>query len=43
MVKKYSFEDYQKSEKKLLWQDFFANVLIAVSVIFCIGLALYAC
>ena len=43
MVKKYSFEDYQKSEKKLLWQDFFANVLIAVSVIFCVGLALYAC
>ena len=43
MVKKYSFDVYQKSEKKLLWQDFFANVLIAVSVIFCIGLALYAC
>lgn len=43
MVKKYSFEAYQKSEKKLLWEDFFANVLIAVSVIFCIGLALYAC
>lgn len=43
MAKKYSFEDYKKSEKKLLWQDFFANVLIAVSVIFCIGLALYAC
>ena len=43
MVKKYSFEAYKKSEKKLLWQDFFANVLIAVSVIFCIGLALYAC
>lgn len=43
MVKKYSFEEYKKSEKKLLWQDFFANVLIAVSVIFCIGLALYAC
>ena len=43
MVKKYSFEAYKKSEKKLLWQDFFANVLIAVSGIFCIGLALYAC
>ena len=43
MVKKYSFEAYKKSEKKLLWQDFFTNVLIAVSVIFCIGLALYAC
>lgn len=43
MVKKYSFEEYKKSEKKLLWQDFFANVLIAVSGIFCIGLALYAC
>lgn len=43
MAKKYSFEDYKKSEKKLLWQDFFANVLVAVSAIFCIGLALYAC
>lgn len=43
MVKKYSFEEYKKSEKKLLWEDFFSNVLIAVSVIFCIGLALYAC
>lgn len=43
MVKKYSFEDYRKSEKKLLWQDFFTNVLIAVSAIFCIGLAPYAC
>ena len=43
MIKKYSFEEYKKSEKKLLWEDFFANVLIAVSVIFCIGLALYAC
>ena len=43
MVKKYSFEAYKKSEKKLLWQDFFANVLTAVSVIVCIGLALYAC
>jgi flagellar biosynthesis/type III secretory pathway M-ring protein FliF/YscJ len=43
MVKKYSFETYQKSEKKLLWQDFFSNILIAVSAIFCGGLALYAC
>ncbi len=43
MVKKYSFEAYKKSEKKLLWQDFFSNVLIAVSAIVCIGLALYAC
>ena len=43
MIKKYSFEDYKKSEKKLLWQDFFSNVLIAVSTIFCTGLALYAC
>lgn len=43
MIKKYSFEAYQKSEKKLLWQDFFSNVLIAVSAIICIGLALYAC
>lgn len=43
MVKKYSFEAYKKSEKKLLWQDFFSNVLIAVSVIVCGGLALYAC
>ena len=43
MVKKYSFEAYQKSEKKLLWQEFFAGVLVAVSVVFCIGLALYAC
>lgn len=43
MVKKYSFEEYKKSEKKLLWEDFFANVLTAVSIIFCIGLALYAC
>ena len=43
MVKKYSFEAYQKSEKKLLWKDFFTNILIAVSVIFCISLALYAC
>lgn len=43
MVKKYSFEEYKKSEKKLLWEDFFANVLTAVSIIFCAGLALYAC
>ena len=43
MVKKYSFEAYQKSEKKLLWEDFFANILTAVSIIFCVGLALYAC
>ena len=43
MIKKYSFEDYQKSEKKLLWQDFFAYVLTTISGIFCIGLALYAC
>ena len=43
MVKKYSFEEYKKSEKKLLWEDFFANVLTAVSIIFCVGLALYAC
>lgn len=43
MAKKYSFEDYKKSEKKLLWRDFFDNILIAVSAIFCIGLALYAC
>ena len=43
MVKKYSFEVYKKSEKKLLWQDFFANVLTTISGIFCIGLALYAC
>lgn len=43
MIKKYSFEEYKKSEKKLLWEDFFANVLIAVSIIFCVGLALYAC
>ena len=43
MVKKYSFENYQKNEKKLLWQDFFVCVLTTVSVIFCIGLALYAC
>lgn len=41
MVKKYSFEAYQKSEKKLLWQDFFSNVLTVVSAIFCAGLALY--
>ena len=43
MAKKYSFEEYKKSEKKLLWQDFFANILTTVSIIFCIGLALYAC
>ena len=43
MVKKYNFEAYKKSEKKLLWQDFFACVLITTSGIFCIGLALYAC
>ena len=43
MVKKYSFEEYKKSEKKLLWEDFFANVLTAVSIIFCVSLALYAC
>ena len=43
MVKKYSFEDYQKSEKKLLWQDFFSYVLTTISAIFCVGLALYAC
>ena len=42
MVKKYSFEAYQKGEKKLLWQDFFSYVLATVSGIFCIGLALYA-
>lgn len=43
MVKKYSFEAYQKSEKKLLWQDFFSYILTTVSRIFCVGLALYAC
>ena len=43
MVKKYSFEDYQKSEKKLLWQDFFSYVLTTISIILCAGLALYAC
>ena len=43
MVKKYNFEAYQNSEKKLLWQDFFTNVLTTVSMIFCVGLALYAC
>ena len=43
MVKKYSFEAYQKSEKKLLWQEFFTCVLTITSGIFCIGLALYAC
>ena len=43
MVKKYSFEEYRKSEKKLLWQDFFSYVLTTISGIFCIGLALYAC
>lgn len=43
MSKKYSFEEYKKSEKKLLWQDFFAYVLTTTSGIFCIGLALYAC
>ena len=43
MVKKYSFEEYKKSEKKLLWQDFFAYFLTTISGIFCIGLALYAC
>lgn len=43
MVKKYSFEAYQKSEKKLLWQEFFAGVLVIISGIFCAGLALYAC
>lgn len=42
MVKKYSFEEYKKSEKKLLWQDFFAYALTTIGVIFCIGLALYA-
>lgn len=43
MVKKYSFEAYQKSEKNLLWQDFFSYVLTTLGVIFCAGLALYAC
>jgi hypothetical protein len=43
MVKKYSFEAYKKSEKRLLWQEFFAGVLIIMSGIFCAGLALYAC
>ena len=42
MVKKYSFEEYKKSEKKLLWQDFFTYVLTTISAIFCICLALYA-
>ena len=41
MVKKYSFEEYKKSEKKLLWQDFFTYVLTTISAIFCICLALY--
>ena len=43
MVNKYGFEDYQKSEKKLLWQEFFISVFILISGIFCLGLALYAC
>ena len=43
MSKKYSFEEYKKSEKKLLWQDFLAYFLTTISGIFCIGLALYAC
>ena len=43
MVKKYNFEAYKKSEKRLLWQDFFINILTVVSIIFCAGLALYAC
>lgn len=43
MVKKYSFEEYKKSEKKLLWQDFFTYFITTISGIFCIGLALYAC
>jgi hypothetical protein len=43
MVKKYSFEYYQRSEKKLLWQDFFANILAIISGIFCAGLVFYAC
>ena len=43
MAKKYSFEEYKRSEKKLLWQDFFAYFLTTISGIFCIGLALYAC
>jgi hypothetical protein len=43
MVKKYSFEDYKKSEKKLLWQDFFVYVLTTISRIFCVSLVLYAC
>ena len=43
MVKKYSFEDYKKNEKRLLWQDFFANILAIVSGIFCAGLVFYVC
>ena len=41
MIKKYSFEAYKKSEKKLLWQDFFSNILIAISAIFCACLVFY--
>ena len=42
MVKKYSFEDYQKSEKDLLWRDFAMNILVGVSIIGCSAMAGYA-
>jgi hypothetical protein len=42
MVKKYSFEAYQKSEKSLLWKDFAMNILVGISVIGCSAMAGYA-
>lgn len=42
MVKKYSFEAYQKSEKSLLWKDFAMNILVGISVAGCSAIAGYA-
>jgi hypothetical protein len=42
MVKKYSFEDYKKNEKNLLWKDFAMNILVGVSIAGCFTMAGYA-
>lgn len=40
--KKYSFEAYQKNEKRLLWRDFAMNILIGASIAGCFVMAGYA-
>ena len=37
-----NFEEYSKSEKSLLWQDFFTNLLCYISVTGCAVLVIYA-